>query len=47
MVWTDEAIDKYLSDPRAFFPGNKMAFAGLNDDADRMDVIAYLRSVNP
>lgn len=47
LAWTDETIDKYLNDPRAFIPGNKMAFVGVKDDADRKDVIAYLRSVNP
>lgn len=43
LVWTEEKLDEYLKDPRAFMPKNKMAFAGLKDEADRKDVIAYLR----
>lgn len=42
LVWTEEQMFKYLENPRAFMPGNKMAFAGLSDEQDRRDVIAYL-----
>jgi cytochrome c len=42
-VWTEENLGKYLIDPRAAMPGNKMAFAGLKDAQDRADVIAYLK----
>ena len=40
--WTPENLDKYLADPKAFIPGNKMAFAGLKNPQDRANVIAYL-----
>lgn len=43
LVWTEEQMLKYLEDPRAFMPGNKMAFVGLKDPQDRLDVLAYLR----
>lgn len=43
LVWTEEKLFEYLKDPRAFMPKNKMAFAGLKDDDDRKDVIAYLK----
>lgn len=43
LVWTEENLFKYLENPRAFMPKNKMAFAGLKDEADRKDVIAYLK----
>lgn len=45
MVWTEENIDKYLTDPKNFIPKNKMAFVGLPDAADRADVIAYLKTL--
>lgn len=45
LVWTEETLQKYLADPKAFLPGNKMAFAGLKKDADREAVINYLESV--
>lgn len=40
--WTPENLDKYLADPKAAVPGNKMAFAGLKKPEDRANVIAYL-----
>lgn len=43
LVWTEAELDKYLADPRAHMPKNKMAFVGLKDDQDRLDVIAYLK----
>ena len=43
LVWDEEKLFKYLEDPRAFMPGNKMAFAGLKDEQDRKDVIEYLK----
>jgi cytochrome c len=44
LVWTDEVLFKYLENPLSFMPGTKMAFAGLKDEQDRRDVIAYLKS---
>jgi cytochrome c len=43
LVWTEEKLLKYLQDPRAFMPGTIMAFAGLSDERDRKDLIAYLK----
>jgi cytochrome c len=42
-VWTDEKMLEYLLNPRAAMPGNKMAFAGIKDEQDRKDLIAYLK----
>jgi cytochrome c2 len=42
LIWTDAEMFKYLENPQAFMPKNKMAFAGLKDEQDRRDVIAYL-----
>lgn len=42
LTWTPEAIDAYLASPREAVKGNKMAFPGLKDAADRADVTAYL-----
>lgn len=43
VVWTPDALDKYLTNPRAFLPGNRMIFAGLPKPEDRANVIAYLK----
>jgi cytochrome c len=43
LVWTEENIDKYLTQPKKFIPKNKMAFPGLKKAEDRANVIAYLK----
>ncbi len=40
--WTN--INKWLTSPKAYIPGNKMAFAGLGKPEDRAAVMAYLNS---
>ena len=42
IVWNEETLDKWLTDPQAFVPGVKMFFH-LDSAQDRADVIAYLR----
>ena len=42
-VWSEEALDSWLAQPRKFLPGNKMAFAGLRKEQERKDLMAYLR----
>jgi cytochrome c len=42
LVWSAESLDEFLSKPRAFLKGTKMAFAGLKDAGQRADLIAYL-----
>ncbi len=44
VTWDAAALDKYLTDPQAFIPGNRMAFAGIGDKAQRDDLIAYLQA---
>jgi cytochrome c len=45
-TWGYETLDTYLTDPRAWAPGTKMAFAGIKKPEDRADVILYLRSLS-
>jgi cytochrome c len=42
ITWDAETLDKYIADPQAFIPGNRMAFAGISDKALRDDLIAYV-----
>lgn len=42
LVWNNENLDKYLTDPKQFVPKNKMAFPGLKNPQDRANVIAYI-----
>lgn len=41
-TWDGDRLDHWLQNPQTFLPGNRMAFAGVRDDAQRRDVIAYL-----
>jgi cytochrome c len=43
VTWTAETLDKYLADPQAFIPANRMPYAGLSSAGDRADLIAYLQ----
>jgi cytochrome c len=42
IVWTAETLDAYLADPQSLVPGNRMPYAGMENAADRADLIAYL-----
>ena len=42
IVWGDDTLAKYLRDPKALVPGDKMAFPGIKDDNQLADLLAYL-----
>lgn len=44
MVWTAEALDAFLENPRDYISGNRMAFRGVRDADERAALIAYLTS---
>ena len=41
--WTAETLDKFIADPQAMVPGNRMPYAGMASPEDRADLIAYLQ----
>ncbi len=45
LVWTEENLDSYLTNPKAFIPGNRMAFAGIKVDEERWALIEYLKTL--
>lgn len=45
LVWDEASLDAFLTKPKDFMPGTKMTFAGLKKEADRVNLIAYLGSV--
>lgn len=47
VTWDKATFLKYIKDPKAFMPGNKMAFAGIKDEADAGDLFAYLAQFGP
>ena len=42
--WDAATLGEYLADPRGYIPGNRMAFRGIRDEAQRTAVIEYLFS---
>lgn len=42
--WTFENLNVFISDPARAVPGTDMLFAGIQDDAQRGDLIAFLRA---
>lgn len=42
--WDAKTLDAFLTKPSALVPGNRMAFVGLSNAADRANLIAYLKA---
>jgi cytochrome c len=45
VTWTPKTLDAWIANPRGIVPGTKMAYAGLENPHDRIDVVAYLKTV--
>jgi cytochrome c2 len=41
-VWTPEALNAFLENPKGYAPGTSMGYAGLRKAQDRADLIAFL-----
>ena len=46
-TWTEENLRAYLANPRAVAPQGSMAFAGIRNEQQLNDLIAYLRAQRP
>ena len=46
-TWTYDELDGFLENPQAWIPGTAMGYAGIKDDEQRADVVAYLKSISP
>jgi len=47
VTWDEATLKNYLKDPKAAVPGTKMVFAGLSNEQDIDNVIAYLKQFGP
>jgi len=43
LIWNERTLDRWLSNPEATIPGQKMGFT-VPDSVDRADLIEYLRT---
>jgi len=46
IVWSAQALDRFLENPLDAVPGTSMGYAGITDRKERADLIAYLERVN-
>lgn len=44
-TWDDASLNEFLYKPAAYIKGTKMAFAGITNNKERADVIAFLNSL--
>lgn len=44
ITWDEISLEKFLTKPRKFVKGTKMAFPGLRKKADRDNLIAFLKA---
>lgn len=44
--WGFEELDHFILAPKAFVPGTAMGFAGIKNDTERANVIAYLHTLS-
>lgn len=44
IVWTEKKLQAYIMDPSKVVPGNRMAFAGISDEEQAEDLVAYLET---
>lgn len=45
LTWDEATLDRYLTAPMQAVPGTKMVYAGLKDEAQRKQVIDYLKGL--
>jgi cytochrome c len=43
--WDYDELNKFIYNPRQHLPGTKMSYAGLKNDQERANVIAWLRTL--
>jgi cytochrome c len=44
LVWDEDNLRAYISDPQAKVKGNRMPFGGVSDPQDLDDIVAYLKT---
>jgi cytochrome c len=47
IVWDEATFREYIKNPKAKIPNTKMVFAGISDEEDIEDLLAYLKQFGP
>jgi cytochrome c len=45
ITWTASELDAFIANPRSKVPGNSMAYFGMKDEAQRAQIVSYLKSL--
>ena len=45
-VWDEKSLNVFLKDPMKTVPGTAMGYAGVKDDVERADLIAWLKQAS-
>lgn len=45
IIWTAQTLNRFLESPLEVIPGTSMGFAGIEDDTERMQVVAWLETL--
>jgi cytochrome c len=46
IVWNDQTLDDWITDPQHLVPGNEMTFAGIKDARQRADLLGLSKASN-
>ncbi len=46
ITWDESSLDQYIANPQALVPGSRMPYSGMADEAERKNLIAYLKTLN-
>ncbi len=44
IIWNNQTMYDYLTNPKKYIKGTNMAFPGFKKEKDRLDIIAYLNN---
>jgi len=43
ITWDEASLEAYITKPKEFVPGTRMAFVGVKKEQDRADLLAYIK----
>jgi cytochrome c2 len=43
ITWTPRTVETFIADPQSVVPANRMPYAGMPNEADRADLVAFLQ----